>query len=280
MDLLAAQGANTCHTGTQAFRRLPANSGASGGDGLSGPVGAYVQAEAVAGVWVFSFSSRARRRVAQVAVAGLLLVLLRWAVHGDATGLAAGAPSVLAQVPVQEHLVALTFALPAGTPAGPALTAALTRAETPVTVFAASAFASGHAAVLRALVQAGTEVDALAASGRQVPASWAAGVRAATGVQPLFIQALTTRPPSALLHASARAGLEVVTWSRAPASIAGLRAALSPGAIVKLPVDAETIAALPGVAALLQAAGYTPVTLAELVAVSEGAQGLVLPASP
>ncbi len=231
-------------------------------------------------MWVFSFHARARRRVAQVAVGGLLLLLLRWAVHGDATGLAAGTPSVLAQVPVQEHLVAITFALPGETAASATLTAALTRTATPVTVFASAAFASGHAALLRDLVRAGDEVDALAAAGRQLPASWASGVRAATGVQPLFVQALTLRPAPTLVRAAARAGMEVVTWSRAPASAAGLRAALSPGAIVKLPVDAQTIAALPGVAALLQASGYTPVTLAELVAVSEGAQGLLLPTNP
>jgi hypothetical protein len=123
-------------------------------------------------------------------------------------------------------------------------------------------------------------VDALAAQGLPLPQRWAEGVRAATGVRPLFVQSLTAKPGAALLRACARAGLEVVTWSGAPASAAQIAAALRPGAIVKLPPDAATIAALPGLAAQLEDAGYSPVTLAELVALGAGAQGLLLPANP
>lgn len=248
--------------------------------GLFGAGSAYVQAEAVAHVWVFSLPSRTRRRSAQVAVAALLILLLRWAVQGEATGLASGVPAVLAQVPVRTQLVALTFALPTPSPAVAQLALALEHAQWPATIFAGPRFAAADPAALRALVQAGDEVDALAGSGPPAPAAWAARLQAATGVRPLFVQATSQRPAAPLLRAAAAAGLEVVTWSAAPPSVARLAAVLRPGAILKVPPDAETLAALPGVADDLNAAGYTPVTLAEMVAVSEGGQGLLLRPNP
>lgn len=231
-------------------------------------------------MWVFSFGARTRRRWAQVAAAVVLLGLVRWGLQRDSAGLATTAtPAVLSHLQVDAHLVALTFALSGSTTDGQALETALAAENAPVTFFATARYAAAHAALMRTMVQNGDEVDALAGTGTPAPDRWAAAVGDATGVRPLFVQARSAPPPSALVVACTRAGLSVVTWSGAPTA-AGLGAALAPGAIIKLPVDAATIAALPGVAALLEQAGYTPVTVAELVAVSEGAQGLVMPATP
>ncbi len=234
-------------------------------------------------MWVVHLGTQRRRRWAAVVAAIGVLGLVRWGLHTEGAGLGtARVPSVIAQLRVPTDMLALTADLRTGTPdLGPALEQGLEAESLEATFFISPNYAASHTAFLHALVTAGNEVDVLAPGAPDGPIShWAAVVGASSGVRPLFLRPRTLPAGTALLRSAAAAGLGVVSWSHQLDLGAPLADQLAPGAVLRLPSTPLGTQGLAALAQALEQGGFASVTLADLVATSEGGAGLILPATP